>query len=728
MSAGTTPSVAAPNPIKVAIVGAGPSGLAAAWGLTQPHPGENAPAVEVTVYERSWRAGGKCTSTRLAGGQRIVQNGTHYMFGVFFNTLGIIQEAHAEINDARYGEAADFVPRNLLALKRFLTSPAWENWKFGMLQKGAGLPAVGDVFQSPESYLADVFRWLKDELIAAGLLPDSSLENWISGLDLGDLSQRGANVIANLGGNVLGDLLDLLIEKAMELAGASGPVADALRAYIQKTIEVLRFAARELLKGSSDPTVVRIRILLDFVLTILRGILADGVLTGQIAQVDEHDLTDWLALHGAQIETQQSPFVRVWYDIVAAYEEGDESKPSISAAAFLQTFVPALVAYRGAFCYQMKAEVGESFIVPVYKALADRGVRFRFLHELEQIVPDAGGTRIERLVFRVPKLPVGAPGAAATALAGYDPLVETPPLKNGKTRFTWPRGPKPPFDFLGEIDENRPLLLHPCGPARETVTLERASGDFDHVVFTLPHTVVPKVAPQLVAQKQAWKDLVDELPSVETKSLRIWVKKDLAQSQWDPADAATPPVLSAYLPLFNTWEDSGQQLEFQNWPSNPPLSIASVLGPLKASRHPPRWQLLEWLSEIFQRLRARNEAQKFLIGHAAQLWPGLVGATGAFDWTQLVPPASGPSLAGQWVVANTGACERYTHATPGSFKYRLRSRETGYANLAVAGEWTRFWPATANMELAVISGLRAAFDILGVSTTVRSEKGFFPSA
>jgi hypothetical protein len=36
--------------------------------------------VLVTVYERSWRAGGKCGSTRFPPDHRIVQNGTHYFY------------------------------------------------------------------------------------------------------------------------------------------------------------------------------------------------------------------------------------------------------------------------------------------------------------------------------------------------------------------------------------------------------------------------------------------------------------------------------------------------------------------------------------------------------------------------------------------------------------------------------------------------------------------------
>lgn len=691
MSGGSSPPAPA---LRVAIVGAGPAGLATAWGLTSTLPGGSPPNVDVTVYEQSWRAGGKCASTRLPPSYRIVQNGTHYMFGVYFNTLAMVEKAHGEIQDARFGDVSEFVARPLIAFKH-LHGGAWHNWKFNLPMRGQAFPQTG-AFQSPEQYLIGVLQALRQRLVDDGILPSLP---------------------------VLQVLFEFVIQRAADFV--SDPSNAMFVASLDKALVALRAAAHALLKGNTGLASIQARMLIDLVLTEVLGILRDDVLAGQIAALDAWDFAEWLAHHGAQPETCSSPLVKASYDSVAAYENGDVTKPRLSAAAVLQTIVPALVAYQGAFAYQMKAEVGECFIAPVFEALRRRNVKFRFLHELREIVPDAAGTQIERLIFDVPKLP-GPPGAAEAALQAYDPLDEFS-LSGGAKRVYWPPEPKSPFAFVGRIEIDRPHPLRPCGLPREQVNRELGT-HFDRVVFALPHGVVPRVAPQLVAQKPAWRDLADLLPTVETKSLRLWLNTAFADLKWDSVVPAERPVLSAYDPLFSTWEDSGQQLSLHTWPSNPPKSIATVFGPLQAGRYPPRSRFCEWLHEWLQRQRARSEARGFLKGHVPGLWPGLIDGSGVFKWNELVPVELPPDgLLQQWVVANCGARERYTHAAPGTFGHRLRSSDTGYSNLSVAGEWTRFWPATANVELAVISGLRAAYDLRGLSNvTIPSERGFFP--
>ncbi|HEY6464048.1 MAG TPA: FAD-dependent oxidoreductase, partial [Polyangiaceae bacterium] len=72
--------------VRVAILGGGMGGVAAAWALVHDAP----PGVtyDVTIYEASWRLGGKCASGRNTGqGNRIEEHGIHILMGFYSQVL-----------------------------------------------------------------------------------------------------------------------------------------------------------------------------------------------------------------------------------------------------------------------------------------------------------------------------------------------------------------------------------------------------------------------------------------------------------------------------------------------------------------------------------------------------------------------------------------------------------------------------------------------------------------
>jgi uncharacterized protein with NAD-binding domain and iron-sulfur cluster len=58
-------------------------------------------------------------------------------------------------------------------------------------------------------------------------------------------------------------------------------------------------------------------------------------------------------------------------------------------------------------------------------------------------------------------------------------------------------------------------------------------------------------------------------------------------------------------------------------------------------------------------------------------------------------------------------------ATPGTDRYRLRPDRSGFANLALAGDWTDCGLNAGCIEAAVVSGLEAANAVLGRDRTDR---------
>src|SRR5436190_20057746 len=74
---------------RLAILGGGPSALAAAYYLTSREPN----AYDITIYETSWRLGGKTASGRTRDG-RIQEHGMHVLFGCYHNACDMMTDCY----------------------------------------------------------------------------------------------------------------------------------------------------------------------------------------------------------------------------------------------------------------------------------------------------------------------------------------------------------------------------------------------------------------------------------------------------------------------------------------------------------------------------------------------------------------------------------------------------------------------------------------------------------
>src|SRR4029453_10084683 len=133
--------------MRVAILGGGMAGLAAAWRLSEPASG----ASEVTVYQRGWRLGGKGASSRGVHG-RIEEHGLHVWLGYYDNAFRLLREVYEELDrprsdpDCPIGTWRDgFFPASLIGVASD-DADGWRDWLawFPENDQVPGEPAEGD--------------------------------------------------------------------------------------------------------------------------------------------------------------------------------------------------------------------------------------------------------------------------------------------------------------------------------------------------------------------------------------------------------------------------------------------------------------------------------------------------------------------------------------------------------------------------------------------------------
>ncbi|MEJ2501834.1 MAG: NAD(P)-binding protein, partial [Gemmatimonadota bacterium] len=484
---------------RVAVLGGGPAGLAAAFGLSA--TAELRDRYEVTVYQAGWRVGGKCGQGRERDrAWRIEQNGTHYVFGAYDNVFRTARQAFDELEaagDHRFGTFdSNFIARNLLAMKQFFGGE-WTTWAVELWGN--------DLKPGGEAEELTLGRALEKGIAALiehhGRHAEHARPRGPGGSERPPEHETWVERIAELIGRQVDDVEDLvgvgLLHVAHHLAGLvdeAGLRDPALRAIVW-LLERFRAFLRDLLHARLDTHVgaLRLWVMADFGISALLGIIEDDVFApGRMAGLDRYDLREWLARHGASERTLYSAPVITWYNAIAAYEDGDVSRPDMSAAAGLQAMLRLGMTYKGAFAYQMSHEVGESVVAPVYQVLKNRGVRFMFFHRVWDVRPSETGDAIDVIeVERQVELKSGNP-------ASYEPFVTLP----GTDRPVWPSTPlaeqiEGPCDFEPALDS----FYTPHRGPRHAL---RRGADFDVVVYALPAASLPRYCAGLIEQRPEW--------------------------------------------------------------------------------------------------------------------------------------------------------------------------------------------------------------------------------
>jgi uncharacterized protein with NAD-binding domain and iron-sulfur cluster len=731
---------------RVAILGAGPAGLAAAMALTE------SGQYSVHVYQMGSRAGGKSGTARAPGSLRAEQNGSHYLFGCYENAFVLLRKAHAilreSVADATcFGDYEhDLLPINLLVSKQLYghTEETGNGDWFRYIPQNMAFPGDGRKFPTAFDYLLmlvqvwlaiviDAFvalfspTWREDRFagvrVCLWLFPICPLETrlraratraaltplrWAVNASwalLRLLWAATSSVVSFLAPNALLQALKRAWNRAWPLA------LDALRGIVHHLHGVSLVLPVELSRQLQ-----RRLILVDFGVTLLVGFLVDGLYQpGGFAKIDRYDFREWLLRHGARPETSQCAMVRTWYDAIVSYEDGDPAKPRCSAALAIHSLLRALLTYKGAFAYQLRAEVGDSFIAPIVRALELRGVRFHFYERVQKIVVDRDRGLVTRVQLAVQR-------DAESSQAEFIDVLDN---QTNRLRKAWPleRGSagdngELPFDsyYCDRAIRERQLKLRNghTGPD---------DGDyFDSIVSALPMHVLEDVLVDSEGQSPAlrsayWNECFRGVKFVESQALRIWFGVTLRELGWtDPS-----LIVSGYHPPHSTWEDDSRASHTHAFPEpHHPKAIATLFGPLPTG--PEDTRSVRHLRR--QQEAARAAAESFVDNHMLPLWPGLRTPDGGTNWNAFIDLDGGlerDRLRWQHVVANVGPNENYVLCLPGTLRHRLRPDESGFRNLFLAGDWTRNGVEVGTIEGAVVSGYKAAKTLSGWPQTIIGE-------
>lgn len=277
----------------------------------------------------------------------------------------------------------------------------------------------------------------------------------------------------------------------------------------------------------------------------------------------------------------------------------------------------------------------------------------------------------------------------AVGCSDYSPLIDVDGL---------PAWPAAPLSEQLATDPGDALETHSWEGSGRPVRLE-AGKDFDVAVLAVSLGMVPHVAEDLIRSEPRWRDMVQNVATVATRAAQLWFRSTEAELGWEGPVGVT---LAGFGDTFDTWASMSHLVEREQWDDEPPRSLAYLCGALRKG---------DGESEV------SNSLVEFLERRARVLWPSTGGDDG-FRWELLWDDkqSTGPErLEAQYVRANLDPSDRYVQSLPGTGRYRIPPGDTGFDNLAIAGDWTATGLDAGCIEAAVRSGVMAAEHILAGS-------------
>jgi uncharacterized protein with NAD-binding domain and iron-sulfur cluster len=723
---------------KIAILGGGMAALATAFELTQRQDLRD--RFEITIYQMGWRLGGKGASGRDNDG-RVVEHGLHIWFGCYENAFRMLKAAYQEWmpqNDQEIRSRDDALkPQCDSAIGAGDSSDViCLNWP-----TNGGVPGDGTADLSPLtafSQMLSVVQCFYTQLILSApdiptiidLDDDTIALLAAAGVDYTKYAKpKPRSAVSGVDASFDVDVARcaaLASEWSWQLARmvAAGPDEVQLRSFVS--------FIRKFAKAVLSPTFVRDRArtfmaqLIDVGTATIKGVVMDMMLGGlTVRELDLMDFREWLAVCGAARDsTYGSPIVQALYDSMLQYCDGDRRRPSYGAGTAAQAVVRLYGTYRGSFAFEMQSGMGEVVVVPIYRVLKQRGVKFKFFWKLKGLELDPQKGSIARIIFdRQVDLRNGE----------YCPTIAPKPC-NGNLEC-WPEMPLWDQICDGQLLRQKGVDLESywCSHCVGQETLQQGN-HFHTVVLAIPLGAFKKLnaAPgpcdQLIEANSKFRAMAETASLVPSISVQLWCAIPTARIGYPPTEAIPErspekTVISTGPHPLDIWADMSQVLKYERRHvcAERPMSLQYLCGVLETDlfrKAPDQHQV-----PAEARKRARELAIEWLRRKSRYIWPG-ASPGGQFDWNVLFDPtcARGPCrIDSQVYRANVDPSSCCVASTAGSTQWRLATDASGFDNLYLAGAWIDTGFNTECIEAAVMSGMQAARAVSGASFAIEGE-------
>ena len=697
---------------KIVIVGAGPSGLSTAFFLTDPATSPDwKERYEVDIYQLGWRVGGKGATGRNPDAcERLQEHGIHVFGNMYFNTLRMMDQCYAEVawddKDQFRAMTEAFLP-SVITLMTDYYNGTWHRLQENFPCSPC-LPWKEGVWPDPHQLAWQMLSMLSDHV--AVLLEGRHKPNgtWLDRLWEG---------LGHTAGDAL-NKLEAQITVFFSSRGSTGNLDRQRQADLVKFLGEAVGVLKVLYEIDKNNLTLRQAFLnIDLAATVIRGIVDDDLETRGSDSIDGENYREWLERHGLSKTTLESGTPQIFPNTAISYEYGDTTAiPTMSAMAFVHFFLRQLFG-KGAGAYFFAEGTGETVMKPLYRLLAQRGVRFHFFHKLTAVTPDPESAWIEALEFDV----------QATVKGGsYEPLRRM----RGTDELVWPD--RPNFDQLAEGEQLRQSGCDleswwtPWKPVGRRVL--KKGVDFDQIVLATPITTLQYTCPALMSHKNkeardAWSNMVKFIKSAASQAVQVWLNKPFTALGW-PAASPDHPTDRCVGPLYNqdltSFCDFSDLIAREDWPAdNRPQSLLYLIGALSDPETIPPFDDHDF--PLRQAERVKWSAIQYL-RNINGLLPG--AATSPVDPCSLdfsLLTSHDPATKGrgvnqfdqQYFRANIDPNERYTLSVKGSVQYRLEAWDSKFENLVLAGDWIYTGFNVGSFEGAVMSGKLACLALTG---------------